>query len=483
MTTTDGAQIIPRTTIAEVTGARSKALAAMQEAVSHLARGFTLAQEAQALSEGAAAGFGYYEKDRAKEATYKALFPSDFNEAESLRVWRQHLDARIWMRLLSLTGMGNLMDRTAMDKFREGLEGDVPEVDEATVYATFDALRGDAKLIFQRGVARAFAELDRRFRSHDGWKLGSRLIFTRVFDSYGFPAYSSRWDATFRDVERVFAVLDGKALSDDHSGAYRAMLDSRKGASGARQAEAETEYFRIRTYQNGNAHLWFTRDDLVDKVNRELADYYGAVLPDAAPHPDELRPEDLRSQTGALSRDLAFYPTPLTVAALALSDLDLEGLRVLEPSAGEGALVRALFEAGAKSVTAIEVDAARHARLSDIPHPFGTTLSTRRANFLTVTALPATYDTVVMNPPFCGTHWMQHVLHAWDFLRPGGTLLAILPVTAETGDSKRHETFRAWAQAQGGRYAPRPFTDLPPESFAASGTRINTVVLRLTKPR
>ena len=61
-------------------------------------------------------------------------------------------------------------------------------------------------------------------------------------------------------------------------------------------------------------------------------------------------------------------------------------------------------------------------------------------------------------------------------------LVSILPVTAEIGDSERHETFRVWAQERS-PWKRLSFRDLPPESFAASGTRINTVILTLQRGR
>jgi len=150
-----------------------------------------------------------------------------------------------------------------------------------------------------------------------------------------------------------------------------------------------------------------------------------------------------------------------------------EGDRVLEPSAGTGALVRAVLGRGA-AVHAVEVDPERCDALRGIRAP---DLTVQQANFLDVPAVAA-FDVVLMNPPFHGRHWMAHVRHAYGFLAPGGRLVSVLPVTAELGDTPEHEAFRAWARTLGGAR----FTDLPPESFAASGTRINTVLLELRRP-
>lgn len=92
------------------------------------------------------------------------------------------------------------------------------------------------------------------------------------------------------------------------------------------------------------------------------------------------------------------------------------------------------------------------------------------------------YDAVLMNPPFAGTHWMRHVRLAFDFLKPGGELRAILPASAEVNEIPAHIRFQAWAECH------RPgwrglWRDLPPESFAEVGTRIATVILTLRKPK
>lgn len=80
--------------------------------------------------------------------------------------------------------------------------------------------------------------------------------------------------------------------------------------------------------------------------------------------------------------------------------------------------------------------------------------------------------------PFARTHWIDHVIHAHKFLKKDGVLIAVLPITAELGTTNRHELFRAWAKSHQSDWGAM-FQDLPPESFASSGTRINTVTLRL----
>ncbi len=87
------------------------------------------------------------------------------------------------------------------------------------------------------------------------------------------------------------------------------------------------------------------------------------------------------------------------------------------------------------------------------------------ANFLE-TVPTGDYDRVIMNPPFYGRHYAKHVDHAMKFLKPGGTLTAVLPITARYDHGLLD-----------GRW-----NDLPVGSFSESGTNINTTVLTMHKP-
>lgn len=182
------------------------------------------------------------------------------------------------------------------------------------------------------------------------------------------------------------------------------------------------------------------------------------------------------------AQDLGFFPTPAPIARklVELANVQPEDF-VLEPSAGDGAIVEALIEARA-GVLALERDANRRAQL------------TRRFVDTTRVAvmLPWThaheidfldyipdepFDRVVMNPPFCkvgaGDH-LDHVRHAHGMLIPGGSLVSVLPAGIKFRADKRHAEFREWFMDLDGTVI-----DLPDDAFKASGTRVRTVVLAL----
>lgn len=183
-----------------------------------------------------------------------------------------------------------------------------------------------------------------------------------------------------------------------------------------------------------------------------LAEFYGAVLPDCSEDDEPVK----KRESTAVSKDLQYYPTPHKVVERVLAGIYIKkGEKVLEPSCGCGRFMDALRDMGA-DVFGIEYDAGRAEQCRGKGH------SVMRANFLD-TVPTGDYDHVVMNPPFYGKHYAKHVEHALKFLKEGGVLTAILPVTARYDHGLVN-----------GRW-----DDLPVGSFRDSGTNINTTVLTM----
>lgn len=456
--------------IERIADARGAALKAFEGVGEQLTAAYAAAAEAERVAQVAHGGHGYGRSEQA----CAAYFGERFSAEASLAAMRRSLDTRIWTRLLEETGLRTMMDQKERDDFDRSLSGEeVPEATLENIGATFQRLCGDAELIFLRGLARSFSALDRRFKSHDGFKIGSRVILDRLMSSdTGHWNYGCRIEATLMDLERIFAIL---ARLQPAPGALRRAIEADRPGWGPKQSQTQTRFFEVRVFKNGNAHLWFRDATLVAAVNRKLAEYYGEALPDAAPA--DARPDIFRNRATVPAKDLAFYPTPAEVATDALHDLYLQpGMKVLEPSAGIGGLVWPLLERGCL-VDAVEIHPERAAALEGRCAPG---LTVRCANFLGLQPRED-YDAVVMNPPFAGTHWMDHVMQAWAFLKPGGQLVAILPASAEVNETPRHERFRDWARREHRDRWSRLFRDLPPESFRSVGVNINTVVLTMRK--
>jgi hypothetical protein len=154
--------------------------------------------------------------------------------------------------------------------------------------------------------------------------------------------------------------------------------------------------------------------------------------------------------------------------------LDLRpGLRVLEPSAGRGSLLRAVRRR-CKRVEIVAVERLRV--LCDSLERQG--FAPRCEDFLEIRPGELELvDRVVMNPPFSRAQDIAHVRHAMRFLRPGGVLVAVMSAGVKFRQDRAASEFRAYVESIGGT-----IDDLPEGSFAAAGTMVRTVVVRLVQP-
>jgi len=160
-----------------------------------------------------------------------------------------------------------------------------------------------------------------------------------------------------------------------------------------------------------------------------------------------------------------FYPTPHTIARVMVERLGLEpGARVLEPSAGSGNLVQAIFSVcPSAEVCAVEINYQLSASLERFDHCYRVT-----ADFLeTMPEDFKPFDAVVMNPPFSKGSDIAHILHALGFLKPGGLLVALC-----AGGLRQREKLQPIAES---------WEDLPPGTFAEAGTGVNVALLTIIK--
>lgn len=89
---------------------------------------------------------------------------------------RKIVDTDLWSTVIKLTDLGRFLDRVAKEQLHQQVLIDPPEATVGNIYATLQQFMLDADTIFKRGIANCFSNLDRRFRSHDCFKIGSRVI-------------------------------------------------------------------------------------------------------------------------------------------------------------------------------------------------------------------------------------------------------------------------------------------------------------------
>ena len=172
-------------------------------------------------------------------------------------------------------------------------------------------------------------------------------------------------------------------------------------------------------------------------------------------------------------KTLQFFQTPRELGRRMVALLGcVVGKRILEPNAGGGNLVRAIADAAlgmdCGRIVAVEVDPA----LADgLRGQRNKTLYANDQNFTVVEAdflqwmSRDLFHGVVMNPPFHGGADIEHILHALNFLRPGGRLVAIC-----ANGSKQEAELKPLATT---------WEELPAGTFP--DTNVRTVLLTIDK--
>lgn len=156
-----------------------------------------------------------------------------------------------------------------------------------------------------------------------------------------------------------------------------------------------------------------------------------AVIP---PDPNAIRLRDMLYRAKMYQKgDIQFTPPELAKELVALAGVSKDS-RVLEPEAGIGNIADV-----AKEVTD-HVDCIE--RMTD----FCEILKLKKHNvigndLLTAETAPI-YDAVVMNPPF--SEECEHIKRAFDFLRPGGSLVAVCSSSIQWKSTRKYEQFRDW---------------------------------------
>lgn len=173
-------------------------------------------------------------------------------------------------------------------------------------------------------------------------------------------------------------------------------------------------------------------------------------------------------------RAAGFFETPRALAERLVEAVDIQhGDVVLEPSAGRGAIADVVRERHphAELVLCELLERNRQVLLAK-----GYPDSRIGSDFLAFRDPDITPDVVVMNPPFAKGADVEHVTKAFGLLRRGGRLAAIMSAGTSFRTDKRTAAFRALVQDVGGS-----IESLPPGSFKASGTMVNTVFVTMRR--
>lgn len=186
-----------------------------------------------------------------------------------------------------------------------------------------------------------------------------------------------------------------------------------------------------------------------------------------ADNPERKLAAVLNSGQLAFDSKNGFFETPRHLVDWMIKLARIEdGERVLEPSAGKGAIADRIQELYPNAeIICVEQNAERASILLSKGH------LTWHRPFEEFDDADG-FDRVVMNPPFQCSLDARHVLRAYEMLRPGGILVSICGAGVQFRKEKVYEQVRSLASS---------IEDLPADTFKESGTRVNTCLLTISK--
>lgn len=189
--------------------------------------------------------------------------------------FKKKLDQNLWRHAFTKIGLHQYMDAKAKEELDKDLEKNVPEFTMDNVKETLLTAAQSADKMFARGIVNVFHGLSKEHKtnSNSPFSINPKAIIRYmvrgnysgglVLNCYG--TYTEK----INDIDRVMKTLDGKKHQP------RELECSINAAWSKSPFIYEDGYYRAKGFKNGNIHLEFKRQDLLDKANMIIAKYYG----------------------------------------------------------------------------------------------------------------------------------------------------------------------------------------------------------------
>jgi len=194
-------------------------------------------------------------------------YRDDFEDADGCmsRVSRQ-----VWGRIVQLLELRRMMSIKRYDQLENQLsDGELPQITEANVIALVEGYASDIPVMIKEAVTEVVEWLrphDSRHKTNTELEIGPKVVLTGIIKR----AYKScQFEVKFHSQQdlialgNVFSMLDGQGtISKTYGGPLRDAIQASETGT------AETPYFRVKMFKNGNLHVEFRRLDLLAKLNQ-----------------------------------------------------------------------------------------------------------------------------------------------------------------------------------------------------------------------
>lgn len=187
--------------------------------------------------------------------------------------------------------------------------------------------------------------------------------------------------------------------------------------------------------------------------------------------PAELLMQIASGENRNLSKEYQFFETPQPLAdkIVALADIN-ESHSILEPSAGRGALIKAINEVlPGKTVDCYEMMQLNQSFLKNLP-----TANIKSADFLQNDG--TTYDRIIANPPFSLNQDIVHIQEMYTLLNSGGCIVSVASTHWQHSNNYSEKRFKDWLKFVDAKIIP-----VEAGSFKTSGTNVAAVILLINR--
>lgn len=199
----------------------------------------------------------------------------------------------------------------------------------------------------------------------------------------------------------------------------------------------------------------------------------GFVFPS---NPTDLLQQIAGGEKRNLKKEYQFFATPDKLAdeLVRLANIDSPELLVLEPSAGQGAIVSALLrkEPGlvVHAYELMDINRTFLEKITDCVILGQDFLDDQKPSSLT------NFDRIVANPPFSKNQDIDHIQAMYKRLKVGGRMVSIASESWVTGSYKKQIEFREWLSSIGAE-----IIDVEKGAFKESGTAVGGKIIVIDK--
>lgn len=209
------------------------------------------------------------------------------------------------------------------------------------------------------------------------------------------------------------------------------------------------------------------------------------------PHnPTELLAQIANGEKRNLKKEFQFFGTPAPLADKLVEMAEIkDGMTILEPSAGQGAIIKAIYKAFPRitkdhndkpcvTVDYCELMETNNTILSEILSKDKTwecRTSFWGEDFLKMEFRPK-YERIIANPPFAKNQDIDHIRKMYECLKTGGILVSICSLHYRLSSNKKETDFRIWLQEVNAE-----IIQIDRGAFKESGTTVGGVIIKIQK--